>query len=161
MDHLKSGGARKDVTLAIEAALRRRESLQRLNAEWKKRARRTFAMGCGLNYGEVIFGNIGSARKMEPTVIGDVVNVTARMENLTKVYGRDVLVGEAAAEPARDQFRLQFVDRVAVKGKTQPLDLYSVLGRRAAAHLGSPTLSRRLRNRPRRLSRPDFRRRAD
>ena len=85
-------------------------------------------MGCGLNYGEVVFGNIGSAKKMEPTVIGDTVNVAARLESLTKEYGRDLLIGEAAAELVRDKFRLQFVDRVALKGKSKPLDLYSVLG---------------------------------
>jgi adenylate cyclase len=85
-------------------------------------------MGAGLNYGEVVFGNIGSARKMEPTVIGDAVNVTARLEGLTKEYGRELLIGEGAAELLRDRYALQFVDRVAVKGKSRALDLYSVVG---------------------------------
>ena len=126
--HFNSGGPGADVTLALQAALRMQESLRRLNAEWEKRGLRTFSMGCGLNYGEVVFGNIGSAKKMEPTVIGDTVNVTARLESLTKEYGRDLLIGETAAELVRNQFTLQFVDRVAVKGKTKPLDLFSVLG---------------------------------
>ena len=126
--HLNSSGPAQDVNLALEAALRMQESLRRLNADWEKRGLRTFAMGCGLNYGEVVFGNIGSAKKMEPTVIGDTVNVTARLEGLTKEYGRDLLIGEAAAELVRDQFTLQFVDRVAVMGKTKPLDLYAVVG---------------------------------
>jgi adenylate cyclase len=126
--HLNSGGPTHDVGLALQAALRMQESLRRLNADWEKRGLRSFAMGCGLNYGEVVFGNIGSAKKMEPTVIGDTVNVTARLESLTKEYGRDLLIGEAAAELLRDRFTLQFVDRVAVKGKTKPLDLYSILG---------------------------------
>jgi adenylate cyclase len=126
--HLNSGGPAHDVALALQAALRMKESLRRLNADWEKRGLRTFAMGCGLNYGEVIFGNIGSAKRKGPTVIGDTVNVTARLEGLTKEYGRDLLIGETAAELLRDRFTLQFVDRVAVKGKTKPLDLYSVLG---------------------------------
>ena len=126
--HLNSSGPAHDVGLALQAALRMHESLHRLNADWEKRGLRTFAMGCGLNYGEVVFGNIGSAKKMEPTVIGDTVNVTARLEGLTKEYGRDLLIGEAAAELLRDRFTLQFVDRVALKGKTRPLDLYTVLG---------------------------------
>ncbi len=127
--HLNSSGPAEDVRLAVQAALRMQESLQRLNADWKKRGLRTFEMGVGLNYGEVVFGNVGSAKKMEPTVIGDAVNVTARLEGLTKDYGRSMLIGEEAAELLQEQYKLQFVDRVAVKGKTKPLDLYAVVGR--------------------------------
>jgi adenylate cyclase len=126
--HLNSSGPAGDVGSALEAVLRMQESLRRLNADWAKRGLRNFQMGAGLNYGEVVFGNIGSARKMEPTVIGDAVNVTARLEGLTKEYGRDLLIGEAAAELLRDRYALQFVDRVAMKGKTRALDLYSVIG---------------------------------
>jgi adenylate cyclase len=127
--HVKSEGPAQDVTLAIEAALLMKESLGRLNADWEKRGLRTFHMGCGVNFGEVIFGNIGSSRKMEPTVIGDAVNVTSRLEGLTKDYGRDLLVGEAAADLVENTYRLQFVDRVTMKGKTKPLRIYSVVGR--------------------------------
>jgi adenylate cyclase len=131
--HVKSEGPARDVTLAIEAALLMDESLKRLNAEWRNRGLKTFEMGCGVNFGEVIFGNIGSSRKMEPTVIGDAVNVTSRLEGLTKEYGRPLLVGEAAADLVGDTFRLQFVDRVTMKGKTKPLRVYSVVSRRDAA----------------------------
>ena len=130
--HVKSEGPVRDVTLALEAALLMNESLGRLNADWQSRGLRTFEMGCGVNFGEVIFGNIGSSRKMEPTVIGDAVNVTSRLEGLTKEYGRRLLVGEAAADLVGDAFRLQFVDRVTVKGKTKPLRVYSVVSRRDA-----------------------------
>ena len=127
--HVKSEGPAQDTVLAIEAALRMKESLRRLNADWEKHGLRTFEMGCGVNFGEVIFGNIGSSRKMEPTVIGDAVNVTARLEGLTKEYGRDLLIGEAAAGLVGDSFRLQFVDRVTMKGKTKPLRIYSIVSR--------------------------------
>ena len=127
--HVKSEGPAQDVTLAIEAALLMKESLRRLNADWQKRGLRTFEMGCGVNFGEVIFGNIGSARKMEPTVIGDAVNTTSRLEGLTKDYGRDLLLGEAAADLVKDTYRLQFVDKVTMKGKTKPLRIYSVVSR--------------------------------
>ena len=131
--HIKSEGPAQDVTLAIEAAFLMNQSLERLNADWQNRGLRSFQMGCGVNFGEVIFGNIGSSRKMEPTVIGDAVNVTSRLEGLTKEYGRPVLIGEAAAELVRDTFRLQFVDRVTMKGKTKSLRVYSVVSRRDAA----------------------------
>jgi adenylate cyclase len=127
--HVKSEGPAQDVTLAIEAALLMKESLRRLNADWKNRGLRSFEMGIGLNFGEVIFGNIGSSKKMEPTVIGDAVNATSRLEGLTKEYGRDLLIGEAAADLVRDSFRLQFVDRVTMKGKTKALRIYSAVSR--------------------------------
>jgi adenylate cyclase len=85
-------------------------------------------MGCGINFGEVVFGNIGSERKRELTVIGDPVNVTARLEGLTKEYGREILIGPAAAELVRETYTLQFIDRIAVKGKTKALDVYTVIG---------------------------------
>jgi adenylate cyclase len=127
--HVKSEGPAQDATLALEAALLMRESLDRLNTDWQKRGLRTFQMGIGINFGEVIFGNIGSSRKMEPTVIGDAVNTTSRLEGLTKDYGRDLLLGEAAADLVEKTYRLQFVDRVTMKGKTKPLRVYSVVSR--------------------------------
>ena len=127
--HVKSEGPAQDVTLALEAALLMKESLRRLNADWESRGLKTFHMGCGVNFGWVIFGNIGSSRKMEPTVIGDAVNVTSRLEGLTKEYGRDLLIGEGAADLVKDSFRLQFVDKVTMKGKTKPLRIYSIVSR--------------------------------
>ena len=126
--HLNSSGPEQDTARAIDAFFRMRTSLARLNADWKVRGMTPFAMGCGINFGEVIFGNIGSARKMEPTVIGDPVNVTARLESMTKEYGREILIGPAAAELVRKTYTLQFVDNIAMKGKTQSLDLYTVIG---------------------------------
>ena len=131
--HVKSEGARQDAILAIEAALLMKESLRRLNADWASRGLRTFEMGIGVNFGEVIFGNIGSSRKMEPTVIGDAVNVTSRLEGLTKEYGRDLLIGEGAVDLAKDAFTFQFVDKVTMKGKTKPLRIYSVVAKAGVA----------------------------
>jgi adenylate cyclase len=126
--HLNSSGAAEDTLRAIKAGLKMRDSLGRLNEHWKQRGLRTFNMGCAINFGEVVFGNIGSSRKMEPTVIGDAVNVTARLEGLTKDYGRDLLLGEGAANLVRDSYHLQFVDRVILQGRRQPLAIYCLLG---------------------------------
>ena len=54
--------------------------------------------------------------------------VKVRLEGLTKEYGREILIGPAAAELVRETYKLQFIDRIAVKGKTKPLDVYSVVG---------------------------------
>ena len=124
--HVNSAGSARDTFLAVQAALRMRETLAQLNRSWEERGLKSFAMGCGINFGEVVFGNMGSSRKMEPTVIGDTVNITARLESLTKDYGRDVLLGEAAAELVRDHYVLQLVDRVVLKGKTRPLQIFTI-----------------------------------
>jgi adenylate cyclase len=131
--HVRTEGPAQDVTLAVEAALLMKASLARLNATWQNRGLRTFQMGIGVNFGEVVFGNIGSSKKMEPTVIGDPVNVASRLEGLTKDYGRDLLVGEAAADLIGDSFRLQFVDKVTMKGKTRSLRIYAVVSRHDVA----------------------------
>ena len=67
------------------------------------------------------------------------MNVTARLESLTKDYGRDLLIGEAAAELIRDSYTLQLVDRVVLKGKTRPLKIFAIVDR-ATVQLEQPLL---------------------
>ena len=87
-------------------------------------------MGIGINQGEVIVGNIGSHERMDPTVIGDSVNLASRLEALTRQYAVDILIGTSAAQFAKDEFHLRSVARVQVKGKTQPVDVFTLIGAR-------------------------------
>ena len=66
-----------------------------------------------------------------PTVIGDSVNLASRLEGVTKEYGLDLLVGEGAAEFAREFYHLQTAGFVQVKGREEPVQVFSVLGRRS------------------------------
>ena len=125
-----SEGAAKDAEQAVAAALEMFERLSALNAEWAKRDIPPFAIGIGLHHGEAVFGNIGSSEKMEPTVIGDTVNLASRVEGLTKKYGVPLCITQPLAELVADKFLLRSVDLVQVVGKSRPIEILTVLGRR-------------------------------
>jgi adenylate cyclase len=138
---VQSEGPAQDVRRAVTAALQMQAALAELNTRWESRGIRTFQMGIGINYGPVIVGNIGATgatEKMELTVIGDPVNIASRLEGLTKEYGVELLLGESAADLVADAFHLQLVDLVRLKGKTQPIRVYTVLG--AQHEIPSPSL---------------------
>jgi adenylate cyclase len=131
--NIHSDGPASDATLAVRTALRMIEELEKLNKDWIGRGRPVFKMGVGINFGEVIFGAIGSEQKAEPTVIGDAVNSASRLEGLTKEYGLDLLIGESVAELVGESFHLQLVDFVRMKGKTHAIRVYAVLGEKPKA----------------------------
>jgi adenylate cyclase len=89
-------------------------------------------LGVGINSGRMVVGNMGSKDRLIYTAVGDPVNVAARLEELSKEYGVHIVVGEAtlAAEPSA--FTYRFLDRVAVRGRGEPLCCYEVLGRAGA-----------------------------
>jgi adenylate cyclase len=126
-----TAGAGTDAARAVTAALAMREALARLNAGWKKRGMQEWAIGIGLNHGEPITGNIGAAgahEKFEFTVVGDAVNLASRLEGTTKQYHLDLCIGETVASLVRGQFPLRSVDLIIVKGKTKPVEIFTVLG---------------------------------
>jgi adenylate cyclase len=90
-------------------------------------------MGIGINHGQVLAGNIGSQDRADLTVIGNAVNLAARLEGLTRIYGVDILVGTSAADLIRDEFHLRSVARAQVKGKTEPVDVFTIVEARTAA----------------------------
>jgi adenylate cyclase len=128
--NVRSFGMAEDAKNCARAALAMRRELQQLNQKWREEGRMGLGMGIGINQGEVIVGNIGSHERMDPTVIGDSVNLASRLEGLTRVYGVDILVGAAAAELARDEVHLRSVARVQVKGKSKPVDIFTFVGSR-------------------------------
>jgi adenylate cyclase len=126
--NVHSFGVAEDAKNAVRAAYGMRCALQKLNEEWRSQGRMGLGMGVGINQGDVVVGNIGSQERMDPTVIGDAVNLASRLEGLTRIYGVDILIGPSTAELVRADFCLRSVARVQVKGKTQPVDVYTVLG---------------------------------
>ena len=128
--NVRSLGTAQDAKSCARAALGMRRQLSQLNQAWREQGRMGLGMGIGINHGEVIVGNIGSQDRMDPTVIGDAVNLASRLEGLTRTYGVDMLVGASVAELVRDEVCLRSVARVQVKGKTKPVDVFTFVAAR-------------------------------
>jgi adenylate cyclase len=131
--NVRSLGMAEDAKNCARAALGMRRELHQLNEQWRSEGRMGLGMGIGINQGEVIVGNIGSHERMDPTVIGDSVNLASRLEGLTRLYGVDILIGATGAELVQDEFHLRSVARVQVKGKTKPVDVFTFIAARNEA----------------------------
>jgi adenylate cyclase len=130
--NVRSRGPAEDARMAARAALAMRRDLRALNADWAERGIAPFAIGIGINQGDVLGGNIGSQAKADPTVIGDAVNLASRLEGLTRTYSTDILLGPSATELVRDEFHVRSVARVQVKGKSEPVEVSTLIAARSA-----------------------------
>lgn len=117
-----------DVVNAVNSALQMRYQLELFNMDRGVPGKPPVQMGCGINFGPVIAGQIGSSDRMEYTVIGDTVNLASRIEGLNKPFGTDILVTEEIHEKIKDQFKTVKMPAVKLKGKSEPLYVYAVLG---------------------------------
>jgi adenylate cyclase len=131
--NVSSRGVAEDAKSCARAALAMRRELHWLNQKWKADEFPPFAIGIGINHGDVLGGNIGSQEKADPTVIGDAVNLASRLEALTRTYPVDILVGERASELIRDEFHLRSVALVQVKGKTRPVEIFTLIAEKKDA----------------------------
>nr|WP_110255517.1 adenylate/guanylate cyclase domain-containing protein [Undibacterium pigrum] len=109
--------------LAVASALKMQSIAQGLSADFVKRGWPALKIGVGLNTGEVRVGDMGSKIRLAYTVMGDAVNLSSRLEGITKVYGVGVVVGEAT-KTAAAEFAYRELDRVRVKGKTRPISIF-------------------------------------
>jgi len=118
-------GETDDVDRAMEAALDMMVALDQLNERWAADGRPTLQIGIGLNYGEAFAGNIGSDRRLEYTVIGDTVNVASRL--CSKAGKGEILVSEEFKSALKTPPRLQTLEPMELKGKSQPVPVYKVV----------------------------------
>lgn len=120
-----------DPVRAVNAALCMKARLKDFNAHRAAAGLPRVRVGVGINTGEIISGNIGSEKRMDYTVIGDTVNIAARLESLNKQYGTQILISEPTRDHIGDAFTLIEVDRVMLMGKTRPTRIYEVVGDRS------------------------------
>jgi adenylate cyclase len=92
------------------------EALAVLNQKWRAEGRPELRIGIGLNHGRVVVGNIGSPQRMEFTVIGEVVNVTWRLQELTKQIGEPLIMTETVAASVGDHLCTRSLGRVRIPG---------------------------------------------
>ncbi len=118
---------------ACEAALKMQEVLVSLNKGWAKAGKPAVAIGIGINTGAMAVGNMGSAARFDYTVLGDQVNLAARLEALTKEYGISILCGEATALAAGAGFVFREIDLVRVKGRAGAVPVFELVGRKGAS----------------------------
>jgi adenylate cyclase len=117
-----------DARDAVEAALEMRKALAAYNAELGGRGLPALAFGVGIHRGTAVAGIIGSEQLLEFTVIGDTVNVGARVESLTRQHGVDILITEPVRNRLRDRFALRAMPPCEVKGKSERLLTFAVEG---------------------------------
>ncbi len=123
---------------ACEAALAMREQTRALAAEWAAIGRPRLRARTGINSGPMVVGNLGSRYRFAYGVVGDQVNLGSRLEGLNKVYGTDIIVGENTARLVEHAFVLRELDMVRVKGRTQVVRIYELLGKAGTVLVSEP-----------------------
>ena len=118
-----------DAENAINGALMMRTALRKFNQGRGGDRKPIIKVGCGLNSGDVLAGQIGSNERMEYTVIGDAVNLASRIEALNKPMGTDLLISQGTADVVEGIYDLVPMNKIKVKGKSEPQQIYAVLGR--------------------------------
>jgi adenylate cyclase len=116
-----------DEDRGVRAAIEMIRTLDGWNEVRRARGEDPVDMGIGLNTDTVVSGNIGSPRRMDYTIIGDGVNLAARLESACKQYFSRILISENTYRKLRGTYRIREIDRVVVKGKTEPVGVYEVL----------------------------------
>ena len=114
---------------ACRAALRMHAEVTRLQAKWESEGKEPFRIGLGVNTGHMVVGNLGSEQLFDYTVIGDEVNLGARLESLNKEYqtSTQIIISEATYEAVKGSVEVRQLGEVKVKGKTRPVVIYELL----------------------------------
>ena len=111
---------------AVQTALAMIRALHEMNRDWQRQGKPTLDIGIGINTGDMVAGNIGSDTIMSYTVIGDAVNLGARLESLNKEFGTRIIISESTRAGLKGQYDIHPLGEVVVKGKTKPIAIFEV-----------------------------------
>ena len=111
---------------AVQAAIAMSHALNALNRDWATAGRPQLDIGVGISTGDMVAGNIGSSAIMSYTVIGDTVNLGARLESLNKEYGTRIIISEVTRAALKGQYDIRPLGDVTVKGKSKPVQIFEV-----------------------------------
>ncbi|MDR1627100.1 MAG: HAMP domain-containing protein [Spirochaetia bacterium] len=128
---ISAGSPEADALNCVKTALLMRDALIELNKTRGTEKRPTIRIGCGINSGDILAGQIGSSRRMEYTVVGDAVNLASRTEELTKIMGADILVTENTRRLIAASVLTEEMPSVTVKGKENPIRIFAVINLKA------------------------------
>lgn len=123
---LEDGDESDFASSAVAATNAMIQELDRLNADWKSRGMPVLGIGIGLHLGQVLAGEIGSEQRTEFGVIGDAVNLASRLEGMTKAFSSKWLASGQLVEATGQQKTLRRIARVRVKGREEPVDLWTI-----------------------------------
>ena len=116
--------------MAVQSALEMRSRLEVFNHRRIIANQPQINVGIGISSGWVVSGNIGSQKRMDYTVIGDGVNLSSRLESVTKEYNCDIVISEFTYEKCQDKIWARELDVIRVKGKNKPVKVYQLIGDR-------------------------------
>jgi len=109
---------------AVETALRCQKKLKEMGPEIKKRIGKELLMRIGMNTGHAVVGNMGSHSRFDYTMLGDAVNLAARLEGINKQFGTYTMISESTYELVKDAFPARELSRVAVVGRKEPVRVF-------------------------------------
>jgi adenylate cyclase len=112
---------------ACRAALHAKAANQAINLEFEAEGLQPFHTRFGIHVGEAVVGNLGSSERMNYTVLGNVVNLAARLEGLNKQYDTQILISDSVYARIKHRFRCRFVDTVVAKGMAAETRVYELL----------------------------------
>lgn len=122
-----SGSPTQDARAALKASLAMRQALLKFNQGRGDAANPVIQIGCGLNTGPCLAGQIGSAQRMEYTAIGDTVNLASRIEALNKPFCTDILISSQTYELLKEELIVEAMPAIKVKGKVEALQIYALI----------------------------------
>ena len=112
--------------LAVMTASQMQTELARLNEELSAEGLPNINIGIGINAGQALVGNMGSDQRFDYSVIGDAVNLASRLESSSKTLGKTLVISENTMKGIEHIFPFEYIDSITVKGKTEPIKVYTV-----------------------------------